>query len=104
MQSFNCTCVWLYHTPLATVMPAGATTRQKSAKHPFYKGFFVVLIIWGRSKIPVIPVSFCPADKIFASAPANFLLFGRTIQFCGVTKPGYWNGAAIWAECSGGAV
>ena len=28
--------------------------------------------------------------------------FGRTIQFCGVTKPGCRNGAATWAECSGG--
>jgi hypothetical protein len=54
-------------------MPAGATTRQISAKRPFYKGFFGVLIIWRRSNIPVISVSFCPADKIFASAPANFL-------------------------------
>jgi hypothetical protein len=48
-------------------------------------------------KNPVISVSFCPADKIFASAPANFLLFGRTIQFCEVTKPGCRNGAATWA-------
>src|ERR1039458_4227496 len=27
--------------------------------------------------------------------------FGRTIQFCGVTKPGCRNGAAGWAKCSG---
>jgi hypothetical protein len=27
--------------------------------------------------------------------------FGRTIQFCGVTKFGWRNGAATWAECSG---
>ena len=30
--------------------------------------------------------------------------FGRTIPFGGETKPGYWNGAATWAECSGGGV
>ena len=30
--------------------------------------------------------------------------FGRTIPFGGETKPGYWNGAATWAECSGSAV
>src|ERR1035441_7890632 len=30
--------------------------------------------------------------------------FGRTIQFCGVTKLGCRNGAATWAECSGSTV
>jgi hypothetical protein len=60
------------HTRLATAMPAGAINGQMQAKRPIYKGFFEVLIIWSRSRIPVLPVSFCPADEIFASTPANF--------------------------------
>jgi hypothetical protein len=58
-----------------------------SAKRPIYKGFWEALIIWGRSKIPVIAVSFCPADKNFANAPANF--FAELFSSCetGARRP-----------------
>jgi hypothetical protein len=64
-------------------MPAGATTRQTSAKRPIYNGFFGILLIWCRSRIPVFSVSFCPADKIFASAPQTLcgVMFFRVDNF-----------------------
>jgi hypothetical protein len=48
----------LNHTLLAAAMPSWKITMQIPAKRQIYKGFLGVLIIWRRSKMPGIPVSF----------------------------------------------
>jgi len=95
-RSFNrSTALVLLNTRLATAMPAGATTRQMSAKRHFYNGFRG-LKIWRRSKKR--RSSLFPLTSRTRFSPAHHSILRE------LTKLGCRNGAATRAECNGGAV